>query len=513
MSADATAERDRRLIGRPSILLMAAGVLIAIAFTPAVANMVDRWTSSTDYYGHGPLVPLVCAWAVWRERHKLREAPLKPSNLGLLIVLGSILLLTWGTLERFYFFPTVAFFGVLLGTTLAVFGGRVVSILWFPFAFFWFMLPLPGILVARGGFAMKMLAARLTAWCIDFVGIPVALDGSTIQLTSASVTVEEACNGLRTMLALFAMGAIFAFLDEKRIRALVILLLTGPVAVLANVARILILCYLAAIGSRGATEGPLHQLTGLGTFAAAFLLLWGVRWLWPRREDPFLVDEEPSGLPSAPPRSPLRLGRARAGVLLGLLGVGAVVTVGFREPPPEKTTATKSIPRVIDEWTGTDVPIEPSVFRVLETEDVLIRDYQRTGQPAPITLHVVHAADRRSVAHPPEMCFTGSGYTAREVSVRSLSTAKGEIPANRFLLERGATTVLVYYWYRIDGKDTADYIGYQISALWKRLKGEARQASLVRISTPVLSGDVEDAESRISRFLVEALAQALAPIP
>jgi EpsI family protein len=496
----------------PALGLAAALGLAGIAFAPGASDMVGRWLASDGYYGHGPLVPLVSIWAAARERERLRAIARGSSGAGLALVFAAVVVLAGSVLEDVHFTQNFALVLALAGLALVFVGAGWTRRLLFPLGFLVFMVPLPQVAVAQTTFTLKILAAKLAVAAIDLAGIPVVLDGSTIHLPSTSVTVDDVCSGLRTLVALAAIAVIFAYLERSRLRAALVLLLAGPIAIVANVARILLLCALAAYGcaaARPETWG--HEATGLAVYAVALLLLMGLRSV-PGGE---AAEEAAAPPPAAAP--PLHRGPspARTAAVLVLLGLGAAASLafGFEGPSVERTTRTRAIPLEIGGWRGTDVPVQPRVFEILETEDVLVRRFASPRQAGPVDLYVVHAADSRKVAHPPEICFSGGGFVARERGVAALDLGGRAIPAVRMVLDRGPDTLLVYYWYRLDGRDTPSYLDHQLAALLRRVRRERREGSMVRLSTLVRGGNVAAAEARIAAFAREALGPALEVLP
>ncbi len=496
----------------PWPFLGVVAALTAVAFGPGVLDMVGRWMAEGTYYGHGPFVPAVTGWLIWRRRERLAAIGRRPSRLGLPVIAGSVLLLAASVVEDVHFTQNAALCGVIFGVALTVFGRAVIREIWPALAFLLFMVPLPQVGIVHLTFELKILAARISVALIDGLGVPAVLDGSTIHLPSASFQVDDACSGLRVLIGLLAFATVFAILETSRWRAALTLLLAVPVAVLANVGRILLLCRLATSGYSIDPEAPLHEGSGLVVYAVAFLLLLAVRAL-PGRDE----EDEPSGDATAAPghAAPSR-GLVAATVALLALGATASLTFAYGQPTPERTERTKGIPLEIGAWRGVPVELSPRVFVILDTEDVVFHRYAKTAASSfPVDLYVVHAAESRKVAHPPEICFTGGGYLTRERQVATLSAAEGrEIPTNRMLLERGPSRLLVYHWYRLDGKDTPSYVDHQISSLLRRVRRERREASMIRLSTPVAEGaeGLERAEARIAAFASEALGTALAPI-
>src|SRR6185437_154872 len=66
---------------------LALAVAIALVYWRIVAALCGDWVHDPNY-SHGFFVPLFCAWVVWRERERLKSIPSRPSNGGLLVILG-----------------------------------------------------------------------------------------------------------------------------------------------------------------------------------------------------------------------------------------------------------------------------------------------------------------------------------------------------------------------------------------------------------------------------------------
>jgi EpsI family protein len=497
----------------PPAVILAVAALGAVAFAPGIRDMWGRWFAEGTYYGHGPLVPLVSGWFLWRDRERLRATPRGSSALGVALVAAALALALASVLEEVHFTQNFALVGAIAGAALALYGPAVVRAAWFPLAFLALMVPLPEVAIAHATFALKMFAARFAVGVIALGGWSVVLDGSTIHLATTSLTVDDVCSGLRTLFSLLALAAIFANLERSRGRALVVVAAAVPIAVVANVARILGLCALAANGFSIEPDGLAHELTGLSVFAVAALLLTGLRALPSASTGEEAPPPAPPPLDAAP--ADVAPSRLRLAVLVGLfaLAAAAATALDLAAPPPEATTATRAIPRVIGRWVGTDVPLEPRIHAILGTEDVLVRRYASVGGRE-VVLYVVHAAESRRVAHPPEICFSGGGYVEREAGAATLAAAGGRaIPANRMVLERGGQALLVYYWFRLDGRDTASYLEHQLETLLRRVRRERREASMVRLSTSIGPEGVAGAEARLKAFADEALGPALAAIP
>jgi exosortase len=254
------------------VKLVTLGAVTLIAYIPTIIWMVDRWREHDTYYSHGFLVPLISGYLVWTKRKQL--ASLRVSALaswgwglfgaGIAIHLVSALL-------RVYFTSAFSMLLVLAGLILLTLGLKFLKALWFPLAFLGFMMPLPLVAIANISFRLKILAAQVSTGVVNALGIPAARDGSIIRTMHAYLAVEDPCSGIRSLIALIALGALMAyFTDTTRIKKVVLFCSAVPIAVGANVIRIVALTLAAEIyGSKFAT-GWFHDTMGIVVFVVAF---------------------------------------------------------------------------------------------------------------------------------------------------------------------------------------------------------------------------------------------------
>ncbi|MFW6108439.1 MAG: archaeosortase/exosortase family protein [bacterium] len=323
-----------RIRGRPLEGLL-AGVLV-LMYGPAIAWMNWRWGRGSSYYSHGYLIPLVVAWLVWLNRHRL--ARLQPQAdlrwLGLAGLGGGLLLLVAGAFMRTYSVQGVSLVAVLAGGVCFLFGSAIARALWFPLAFVITMVPMPMHMVDGITFKLKTFAAKASVRVVDLlraVGLHdylVVCQGSYLRWepteevlaklpeamaekeafaeslvaqghapdSAAVLEVEkgieemqailrdgmdeiiigDVCSGLRSLIALLAFGALFAYLSKMSLpKRLMLFAAAVPIAVLANMWRIVTLAFIACKFGSPATHGFVHDVTGYGIFAVAFVLFFG----------------------------------------------------------------------------------------------------------------------------------------------------------------------------------------------------------------------------------------------
>ena len=260
-------------------VVVAAAALIVLVYLKTFLILWRTWNTSPNY-SHGFLIPPVVAFLLWRERHRFMEARGRGSMFGLVLVglalLGHVVSIRAGV------FMTQGYSLVLMlfGLSLFLCGGRATRTVWFPLGYLVFMLPMPPYLMNVIAFRLKIFAARAGSGIAIRLGIPLARSGMTIHIPAGSLRIADPCSGLRSLIALVALGALFAFLTEGKIwKRLVLFASAVPLAVFANVVRISVLCVVANIWGIDAALGFFHDFSGLLLFMIAFVGLVAVRKL------------------------------------------------------------------------------------------------------------------------------------------------------------------------------------------------------------------------------------------
>jgi exosortase len=97
-----------------------------------------------------------------------------------------------------------------------------------------------------------------------------------IMIGSYQLLVKDACSGMNSIFALSAIGVFYAyaFRWEEKVRSLILLASIIPITIVANFIRVITLVLIAYYGGPDLLEGMVHDLTGIGLFVVAVVLLF-----------------------------------------------------------------------------------------------------------------------------------------------------------------------------------------------------------------------------------------------
>jgi exosortase len=252
-----------------------AAVGFAAAYGAVLARLARDW-GTDDNFSHGFLIVPLAVYFAWERRDRLvRAAAGSPSNLGLVVVLGSLFLLVAGVLGAELFLTRISLLGALAGSVLFIMGWRALKVLAFPLAFLLLMIPIPAIIFNQIAFPLQLVASQFGEVVLSASGIPVLREGNVIVLAHTSLEVAEACSGIRSLISLLALGIVYGYFTDPRNGVRVLLAVaTIPIAIVTNGARVAGTGIAAHYYGPEAAEGFFHTFSGWLVFAAAFLLLF-----------------------------------------------------------------------------------------------------------------------------------------------------------------------------------------------------------------------------------------------
>lgn len=257
------------------------GALLILCFAPVLYGMGKEWMDDEDM-GHGFFVPLVAAWIIWQDRHRLSEIEIRSHPLGLLLVAWGGLQLIAGTLGAEFFIARTAFLITLAGTILYLGGAALLRAVAFPLFLLLFMIRIPAIIYTQITFPLQIFASTVAEHSLWAVGIPALREGNVLHLPSQTLQVVEACSGIRSLLSLSFLSLVYAyFFDKKPWMRAVLLVATVPIAIVANSFRVTMTGVLSEY-KKELAEGFFHAAEGWVVFLIALLILVVVHQLLDR---------------------------------------------------------------------------------------------------------------------------------------------------------------------------------------------------------------------------------------
>ena len=249
--------------------------LLILLYHGVVYHLGLDWYRDPDY-SHGFLVPFLSMFFLWKRWGDLTKLPVRPNPWGIGLLGFGLCMLMVGVIGAELYTQRVSLIVVLAGLVLLLFGTKYLGIVSFPIAFLIFMVPLPTIVVNSIAFPLQLFAAKTATFCLFSLGIPVLREGNLISLAEMTLEVNEACSGLRSLLALLTLGTVYGYISQKELwKRWMLVLLSIPIAIIANAVRVSGTGILSHIWGVEVAQGFYHSFEGWIVFLVAFILLFG----------------------------------------------------------------------------------------------------------------------------------------------------------------------------------------------------------------------------------------------
>jgi exosortase len=248
-------------------------------YLPFIKKLIADWGTNDDY-SHGYFIPFLSAYFIYSLRDELKIISVKPSNIGLFVLLAGLGQLIIAKIGSEYFLQRTSQIIVLLGLVLFFLGRQYFKKLLLPLGYLIFMVPLPAIVWNKIAFPMQLFASYLTEKVVSLLGIPVYREGNIMHLAQTTLEVVAACSGLRSLVTMFALSGALAFVSTLPTwKKWALFLSAAPIAIFANIARLTLTALLATKYGSEAAQGFLHEFSGVVVFLLGLSLLMTMNWL------------------------------------------------------------------------------------------------------------------------------------------------------------------------------------------------------------------------------------------
>jgi exosortase len=248
---------------------------LAILYWPTVSWLFDRWTISVWQHAHGLLIPPIVGYFVYQELKPLAHLPASSSAWGFLFLVPALALHALDAGMHTQLLSAVALLLALPGLSLLFLGPVRTRAIAFPLAFLAFALPIPLAFTEQIHWHLRLVATFATASVVPWLGIPVFVEGTTIHTAMGALEVADACSGFSTLYASVAVACLVAYSTPSPQRRALVLLSAVPLAIGANLLRVIGLVLLVVWYGAGMLDTFLHPLSGILTFAMALpVIFW-----------------------------------------------------------------------------------------------------------------------------------------------------------------------------------------------------------------------------------------------
>ncbi len=250
--------------------LMAA--IIAVFYTPMFINLYNWWDKDPNY-GHALFIPLASAFLIWQKRKVLKEIPQEPcQGVGIFLFAVGLLMYVVGSRIEMFRLCIISFLIVAFAFVFFFYGKRMARKLLFPIGFMIFMIPIPRLddLTAP----LKLLASKASAGFLSLIRLSVYREGNIIYLPNFTLEVATVCSGLKSLVLIATLSVFYGYIVLPRVLQRVVLFLFSiPIAILANIARIIAVGWLSELVGARVLFQIVHDFSGVFVFIIAGALL------------------------------------------------------------------------------------------------------------------------------------------------------------------------------------------------------------------------------------------------
>lgn len=251
--------------------------LLALAVPSVISLAQQVW--STEAGVHGPIVLATGAWLIarrWDEIRSIRQ-PGSPA-LTAAVLVPAVMLYVFGRAFDFISIEIFALGAIFVAAFHSFFGLEAVRRLWFPIFYLGFIIPLPGWFVDQITAPLKAYVSWSATQLLQEVGYPIIREGVTLYIAQYQLLVEDACAGLNSIISLTAISLFYIYIlhNASWRYSLFLVLWIIPVAMLANLVRVIVLVLITYHWGNAAAQGYLHSTAGLVMFATALIGIFAV---------------------------------------------------------------------------------------------------------------------------------------------------------------------------------------------------------------------------------------------
>lgn len=445
--------RPAAALAWPAACVAVALCLLLVLHSQTAGTIAGLWLRSATF-AHGFMLPPIATWLIWRRRAHLANVPRRPWPPGLaaLAALGALWLLA--AVANVSVLQQYCLVLMLAATVAAVMGRAFAAAIAFPLAYLLLAVPFGEVFVPP----LIEFTARFTVGLLQLAGIPVFRENNFLSLPSGNWSVVEACSGLRYLIASLALGTLYAYLSYRSLaRRLIFIAASMLVPIIANGLRACMIVLIGHWSNMTLAVGVDHLIYGWVFFGLVITLMFlcGARWRQTESPPAALPDHANASPQPAPPAGFVRIAIAA----VAIIAVWPLMAMIVLLPPAADTSPSPRLALAPPSSPWRAARMRPSDWSVPHAGQPqrFAANYSNGHRTVSLQLtwyrHQVKGAELLT----PVLRLAPGQAQWSEISAarRDIQVGGRAIPVRESIEQAAGDTLLVWRWYRLDGRDTA----------------------------------------------------------
>lgn len=255
------------------VLIAILLIIFCAVFFPVWTGLVKFWYTSEEY-SHGFFIFPLSLYIIWQKKDDLAQTPVQPSNWGLLIIIFFMLVFIIARTGEIATLAPICMILIIIGSVVYFYGFLIFKKLSFPLFFLFFMIPVPSQIYSALTIPLQLFVTKATVFIVSLMGIPIFREGNVIHLSDRTMQVVQACSGLRSMVSLLVLGAIFGYFSLRANILRGILFIAGvPISIIVNILRVFLMVIAYHYFRYDFTADSIHTIFGMIIFIMALIII------------------------------------------------------------------------------------------------------------------------------------------------------------------------------------------------------------------------------------------------
>ena len=447
-----------------AVLFAASLLVLMLGYRLMLLNHApDVFRATEEDMSYAWYVPIFSLYVLWRERREILASVGKPSLWGAFFAVPALCVGFLGIRGAQLRFEELGFIGLLVSLTWLVWGARTMRQTLFAFLFLLFCVPLTSFLDLIT-IHLRLLATSTACAFLKGVGVGIVRQGTMIFSPDGafSIDVADPCSGLRSLFALMALTAGYAYYAHATwLKRAILFACSVPIAVAGNVVRILSIVLVGLGCSSEFATGFYHDYSGYVVFGASISLMLGVSGVIAR-----FRDHNPSVACVSAASSPRATLPQMCALAVFTVFFGVAMIWQAQTPVPVLALAPAVAMAEIEGFRSE--PFEPSEaeLQVLPADTTFVKRVYTEEDGTWFRVSAVIGGRSKSSIHRPELCLPAQGFQMRNPRERTVSGVEWHFVT---LARKEASSLgFAYTFFNQTGYRTSSHVRRIFRDVWDR---------------------------------------------